>query len=438
MDNPKKKKRFKGLIMVIVVSAALLLLISFYTKPILQKLWGMFPSMGKMPVFSKILKEKGVQAPEGQLPGAQGEGAAAGAEQENKIVPVVVYKVAKSDFEDILPAMGTIKGLIETELRFESNGVVESVNFKEGDLVKKGDIVAMLNQQDFLLKLEYSQSKLKTAQTQMLTAKKKLEIHQKLYEVGSIIKSKLEEVALEYENAKSQVTSAEKEVEFAKQEVQKAYLVSPIDGIMGTRDAEAGEFVTSTTKIATIIDISSVYAEVGIIEKDMQKVALGQEATVTVDAYPNTEFKGTIDNVLPVIEGKSRTITCKIKIENSSGQLLPGMFARATIFVFGQKDAIVVPNTCLKDKDNDGNFDSLFVVSQDNVASLRDVQVGYLTSDNVVINSGLEDGELVVTEARAELQDGAKVEVLETQEGIKPVEQPAEGGGAEEKEVIMN
>jgi RND family efflux transporter MFP subunit len=389
----------------------------------------------KVPGVSKILKPKAplTQEQAGVTAGPLQEGQA---QEEKKVVPVVIYKAALSDFEDTLPAMGTIKGLKEIELRFETNGVIEAINFKEGDLIKTGDTIAVLNQQDAILKLEYSQAKLKTTQTQMLTAKKKLEVHQRLYELGSIIKTKLEEVALEYENAKSQVASSEKEVAFAKQEIQKAYITSPIDGIMGTRDTETGEFVTSATKIGTVIDISSVYAEVGIIEKDMQKVALEQEATITVDAYPDVEFKGIIDNILPVIEGKSRTLTCKIKIDNAQGQLLPGMFARGAIFVFGQKGAIVLPNACLRDKDNDGKFDSLFVVDEENVAHISDIEIGYLATDKVVVSAGLEEGQLVVTEARGELQDGSTVEILETQEGLGPMEQLPEEG-QQEKEMII-
>jgi RND family efflux transporter MFP subunit len=421
--------------MVAVVAASLIFLFVTYAGPILQYMWKVFPVVEKITFVSNILKSKGTS----RGPGAQRLEKSEGQQkdEEERVVPVVVHKVQMSDFEDTLPAMGTIKGLREIELRFEVNGVIDTINFKEADLIKKGDTIAALNQQDAILKLEYAQSKLKTSQTQMLTAKKKLQIHQKLYNIGSIIKSKLEEVALEYENAKSQVTSAEKEVSFAKQEIQKAYLTSPIDGVMGSRDAEPGEFVTSTTKIGSVIDISSVYAEVGIIEKDMQKVALGQEGTVTVDAYPNTEFKGTIDNVLPVIEGKSRTLTARIKIDNSQGQLLPGMFARGAIFVFGQKGAIVIPTVCQRDKDNDGNFDSVFVVGQDNVAHLRDITVGYVAADNVVIDSGLEEGELIVSEARGELADGATVEVLETQEAMKPTEQPIEEGSGEKEMVIQ-
>jgi len=431
------KKRFKGWGVVLIVIAALVIMFVVYAAPIAEHLWKVFPGIANFSFVSNLLKDRVIQKSGAQSAGQEQEGGAAGAEEKQRPVSVIVFKAVKSDFEDTLLAMGTIKGVREIELRFEANGVIDAINFREGDFIKKGDVVAVLNQQDAILKLEYSQSKLKTSQTQMLTAKKKLEIHQKLYELGTIIKSKLEEVALEYENTKSQVTSAEKEVAFAKQEVQKAYISSPIDGIIGEREAEAGEFVTSNTKIATVIDVSSVYAEVGIIEKDLQKIALDIEATATVDAYPDVEFKGKIDNILPTIEGKSRTITCRIKIDNQDGMLLPGMFVRATIFVFGQKDVIVLstPNNTLRDTDNDGKFDSVFVVDQDNVAHLKPVEISYLTTDNAVVVSGLEEGEQVVTEARAELSDGAPVEVLETQEGLKPQEELPGAGG--EKEMVI-
>ncbi len=434
----KIKRRFKGWVAILVVIFALAAMFRVYGAPILQNLIKTLPSVGRINAVSDFLKSKGLSVPQQSSDAAQiGEDIPKPEGEENKVVPVIVHKAAKSDFEDLLPAMGTIKGSREIELRFEVNGLIEAINFRESDLIKKGDMVAVLNQQDAILKLEYSQSKLKTVQTQMLTAKKKLEIHQRLYQIGSIIKPKLEEIALEYENAKSQVTQAEKEVAFAKQEVQKAYLISPIDGILGTRDVEAGEFVTQATKIATIIDISSVWAELGIIEKDLQKISLGHEVSITVDAYPDAEFKGTIDNVLPIIEGKSRTITCRVNIDNQDSRLLPGMFAKGTIYVFGQKDVIVLPNTCLRDKDNDGTFDSVFVADEGSVAHQRDIEIGYLTTDNVVVASGVEEGELVVTEARAELQDGAQVEILETQGALGPMEQPFQGGGAEQELVIQ-
>lgn len=341
-------------------------------------------------------------------------------EAVEELVTVRTYRVARGDFIDVLPGMGTIKGEREIELRFPVNGVVDSINFFEGDLVRKGDIAATLDQKDALLKLEYAKSKLKTQEVAEMSAKKKLEIHQQLYDKDIIIRPKLEEVRLEYESAKTQVTSAQKEVEFALAELDKTYLYSPLDGVLGTRDVEVGEFVNSNIKVAAVYDASTVIAELGVIEKDIVRVALGQKAKVNVDAYPGVDFEGKIDNVSPIIEGKARTLTVKIRIENDNprGTLLPGMFARIWVSVYEKKDTIKVPSACLYDLDNDGEFESVYVVSEDNIAQARAAKIGYVSTDYIEITDGLDEGEQVICETMAELKDGVKVEVIEVQEAM--------------------
>ena len=335
-----------------------------------------------------------------------------------ELVTVRTYRVVRGDFIDVLPGMGTIKGDREVELRFESNGIVDSINFFEGDLVRKGDIIATLAQKDALLKLEYSKTKLKTQQFSEEAAKKKLEIHQKLYDDGIIIKPKLEEVQIEYEGAKSQSQSAQKEVEFALSELDKTYRYSPINGVMGTRDVEVGEFVTSNIKIASLYDTSTVIAEMGVIEKDINRVALGQKAKVTVDTYPGVEFEGQIENIAPIVEGKSRTLTVKIRIKNDNprGTLLPGMFARVWVSVYEKKNTVRLPSACLYDLDNNGEFDSVYVVSSENIAKATPVKIGYVSTDYIEIIDGLREGEQVVSESMAELKDNVKVDVIEVQE----------------------
>ncbi|GEM_PF-483538 len=335
-----------------------------------------------------------------------------------ELVTVRTYRVVRGDFIDVLPGMGTIKGDREVELRFESSGLVDSINFFEGDLVRRGDIIATLAQKDALLKLEYSKTKLRTQQFAEEAAKKKLEIHQKLFDDGIIIKPKLEEIQIEYEGAKSQSQSAQKEVEFALSELDKTYRYSPINGVMGTRDVEVGEFVTSNIKIASLYDTATVVAEMGVIEKDINRVALGQKAKVTVDTYPGVEFEGQIENIAPIVEGKSRTLTVKIRIKNDNprGTLLPGMFARIWISVYEKKNTVRLPSACLYDLDNNGEFDSTYVVSSENIAKATPVKIGYVSTDYIEIIDGLREGEQVVSESMAELKDGVKVDVIEVQE----------------------
>ncbi|MDD5504418.1 MAG: efflux RND transporter periplasmic adaptor subunit [Candidatus Omnitrophica bacterium] len=339
-------------------------------------------------------------------------------EAVEELVTVRTYRVVRGDFTDMLSGMGTIRGDREIELRFESSGIVESMNFFEGDMVRRGDIVATLAQKDALLKLEYAKEKLKTQELAEEGVKKKVEIHQRLFDDGIIIKSKLEEIQLEYETAHAQSQMAKKEIEFALSELDKTYRYSPIDGVMGTRDIDIGEYVTPSIKIGSLYDTSVVIAEMGIIEKDINRIALGQKAKVVVDTYPGVEFEGIIENIAPIVEGKSRTLTAKVRIKNTNpkGTLLPGMFARIWVFVYEKKNAIKLPSACLYDLDNNNEFDSVYVVSSDNIAKAVPVSIGYVSTDYVEIVDGLREGEQVVSESMSELSDNAKVDVIEIQE----------------------
>ncbi len=345
-----------------------------------------------------------------------------GTEQVALPVPVRVFKATRIEFTDLLPTVGTVRGQSEVELKFEVNGVVKSVDFREGDIASKGQVLMTVDDKDAQLRQEYSESKVKTAQAQQNLAEKRSSINEQLYQLGAIIKEKLEESQLEVEQAKTQVETAEKEMELAKGELEKTILKAPMDGVMGTREAEPGEFVTPQIVVGTLLDVGSVFVELGIIERDIERIRMGQNVKITVDSLPNQTFQGTIDNLAPMIEGKSRTLTAKVKVENPQGQLLPGMFARAEIAVFEKPNALVVPTSALKDIDGDGKFESVFVVEGE-TARIKPIALGYLTTDYAEIGGGLEEGEQVVTEARAALKDGGKVSLLETEEaGIQRVE----------------
>ncbi len=339
-------------------------------------------------------------------------------EVAQELVTVRTYRVIRVDFVDILPGMGTIKGDREVDLRFSVNGIIDSINFFEGDLLRKGDIIATIDQKDALLKLEYSKSKHKTQQISEEASKKRLDMNKTLFKDGIIIRPKLDEVQFEYDGARSQTKSAQKEIEFALAELDKTYLYSPVDSVMGTRDVEVGEFVTSNVKVAALYETSSVIAEMGVIEKDINRVALGQQAKITVDTYPGVEFEGQIENIAPIIEGKSRTLTIKIRIKNNNvkGTLLPGMFARIWIAVYEKKNTIKLPSSCFYDLDNNGEFDSVYVVTDENIAKATPVKLGYVATDYVEVTDGLREGEQVVSESMAELKDDVKVDVIEVQE----------------------
>ena len=365
-------------------------------------------------------------------PGVQPE---TGPKVEEAALPVAVrtFKTSRIEFTDLLPALGTIRGEKEIPLKFEVNGLIKSIDFREGDIVSAGQVLAALDDKDANLRLTYSESKRDTAKAQLNLAQKRLAINDQLFKIGAIIRAKLEESQAEVEQARTQLVTAEKEVELAQAELEKTVLRAPMDGVIGTREVEEGEYYTPQSPpmvIATLMNVQNVFVELGIIERDIEKIRMGERVKVTVDSLPNATFEGTIDNLAPLIEGKSRTLTAKVKVENAQGQLLPGMFARAEIAVFEKPNALVVPTSALRDTDGDGKFESVFVVDGE-TAKLKGITLGYLTTDYAEIAEGLQEGEQVVTEARGSLKDGSKVALLEQEEaGI----QRAEPGIAQEKE----
>ena len=346
------------------------------------------------------------------------------AEEQDAIV-VKAEKVKKGDFKDELYILGNIEGLREIELKFEVNGIIEFFNFKEGDPVKKGEVIARLNNKDPLLKVKYRKAKLGVAKSNYNQAAKKLEMHENLFKIGAIIKPKLEEVQLEVQTKQREVEAATIEVESAKQELSKTYMKAPIDGIIGKRDAEIGEFVTSNSDVISAIDITAVYVAIGIVEKDINKVENGQPVVANVDTYPDKEFTGEIVSTQPIIQGKSRTLTVKAKVDNSEGLLIPGMFSRGRITVFTKKDTISVPIAAIEGK---GEESHVFVVKEDNTVEPRKVKVGYIATESVQIDEGLEEGDIVVTDTPVKLKKGALVKVAEEE---APSGEAPEGVGAE-------
>ncbi|HTY44776.1 MAG TPA: efflux RND transporter periplasmic adaptor subunit, partial [Patescibacteria group bacterium] len=319
--------------------------------------WGMFKTATKLSQGKKITAQarspQKTESAKKEEPAKQPrtkEGATAqpaSAQPEVRPILVRTAKTKVADFEDVLPVMGTVKGKTEVQLKFETNGVIKTIKFHEGEKIKKDDLIACIDPKDAQLRVDYAQSRYNAAEAAYRATAKKLEVHQSLYDAGAIIKSKLEEIQLEVESAKAQVETTKSEMQLAENELQKACIHATKDGIMGPREAEEGEFVTPQDKIGSLLETNEVYIEVGIVERDIDKVKLGQNAKVYIDAHPNIVFEGKVDKIFPVVEGKSRTLTAKIKVDNPQGYLMPGMFSRAEILVVELKGALMIPSVAM-------------------------------------------------------------------------------------------
>ena len=267
---------------------------------------------------------------------------------EEAAVPIKGFKVGRFNFEDSLNALGTIKGAVEFKLSFEVPGTVSSINYREGERYEEGALLISLRQDDILLRLKRAQAEFNKAQTQSHIAEEKVKEHEKLFSMGAIPKTTLENVKLELESTNYEAEANRLEVKANEAMLEKSNLYAPSAGMIGELSIEEGETITPNTLLGTHIMTEYVYAEFGVVERDVNKIALGQKARVFVDAYPDKTFEGVIENVAPVVAGTSRTATARVRVENPDRLLLPGMFARIRILLYSKKNTLVIPTDSIQ------------------------------------------------------------------------------------------
>jgi len=336
------------------------------------------------------------------------------AQQGSDVVPVKVFPVKRFNFEDSLKGLGTVKGAIEFKLSFEVPGLINSVNYREGENYEEGALLMSLKQDDILLNLKRSQAQSNKALTTLKISEEKVREHEKLFEIGAIPKSTLDAVKLELESGQYEAESASLEVKTNESMLEKTNLYAVSDGMIGELYVEEGEAVTQNTLVGTHVFTEYVLIEFGVVERDVNKLALGQRSRVFIDAYPDKTFEGTVENIAPVVAGTSRTATVRVRVENPEGFLLPGMFSRIKILIYSKKNTVVVPTETVLGKKDEAY---VFIVDEETETAIKkSVKVGYQREDYTQIDYGLNDEDLMVNHGYEKLEDGSKVKVLEKQE----------------------
>jgi RND family efflux transporter MFP subunit len=339
-------------------------------------------------------------------------------EEKQEMITVKVKKATKEDYKDIYTVMGTIKGAVENEMRFEIDGQLASYNHKEGSKIKKGEVICSLEPKDAITKADYAKSKYKSELSAYNSAKERYKSYEEMYKMKALAESKLYEAKYELESADSKVKAALSEVELSRSNLAKTNLIAPSDGILAEIIIKPGDYITPQDIVAKFISSDKgTNFEVDIPEKDVHKLAIGQSVTINCDSYHSKVFSGTLKEIAPTVKERTRTSTIKVSVNNDEGLLRSGMFGRGVILLKELKDVILVPNDSVVSL---GEKTFLVpVVSPDyrtpgeGVILMRPCQLGEKLAEKTVINQGLQINELVVIETQGQLTDGMKVKFLE-------------------------
>jgi RND family efflux transporter MFP subunit len=338
------------------------------------------------------------------------------AEQEapaEPLRPVRTLQVYSTGTERVRSFSGTARAGRESRLSFKVPGTVEILNANVGDRVRAGQVLARIDPQDYRLRLEDGEASLARARAEARNAEANYARLRDLYENKNASLNDLDAARAGYESATAALESGEKKLEQARLQLSYTELKAPTAGAIAAVPVEVNENVQSGQTVAVLTSGARPEVEVGMPEVFIARIREGQTVEVTFDALGQRRFEAAVTEVGVASTGMATTFPVKVRLDQETADILPGMAAEVHFRFEGQGDreVLVVPAFAVGE-DRDGRF--VYVVEElgNNVgrALRRDVTVGTLTSDGgLEILRGLLDGERVITAGVSRIQDGREV-----------------------------
>jgi len=360
------------------------------------------------------------------------------------------------DLPRFVEATGSLAGDEQTDVAPTVGGRVVSIGVDLGSYVQRGQVIAQLDAGDAQLRLEQSRAALQQAESAVrqaearigLTsgqrfdparvaevqaakaaydlAEKNLARFEKLLESGDVSRSSYDQQKAQRdqlrEQYQAQLTQANQsyaavqtaraasqaarvQVSQAEKGIRDVTVVAPISGYVADRPADVGEFVSTSSKVATIVRTNPLRVRIDIPEQAISTIRPGQSVSVSVSTYADRAFAGRVARVSPNVSSTSRTLTVEAEVENGENLLKPGQFATIRVLMPQTDPAILVPARAVR---IDGTTARVFVI-QDGFARERLVATGQQEGDLIEIKGNVQAGELVATSNVEQLADGVPV-----------------------------
>lgn len=319
--------------------------------------------------------------------------------------PPITVSIAEAKSEvvpNLIGAVGDLAAVHQVNVTSDVNGRVTEIMFQAGATVKKGQPLVQLFDGPEQGDLANFKAAASVARINLDRAKQLAE-----RQVGP--QATVDTTQAAYDQALANI--AKTEAVISQKLVRAAF-----DGVLGTRRIEVGQYLTAGTQIVSLTDLSAVYANFTVTEKDSGKLAVGQVVRITVDAYPGRTFEGKLTTIEPQISADTRNIRVQATIQNPEGILKPGMFATTTVVLPDKPAVVTVPETAV---DYTLYGDSVYVIQEkktdDGKTELHAIRTFVRTGDRIdgraVITQGVKAGDRVVAVGQLKLQSGALVAI---------------------------
>ncbi|WP_157305973.1 efflux RND transporter periplasmic adaptor subunit [Chitinophaga tropicalis] len=316
-------------------------------------------------------------------------------EKQTSQVPVKVSisTIQRNDMPQIFSYSGTIEPDNTAQVGFAVSGIINGIYVQEGQLVKQGQLLATIDATEYSNALAIANAGLEQAEDLYARLNG-------LYEKGSL-------PAKDYIDIKTKLAQAKANKSINAKHIADSRLYAPITGIITEKKIEKGSTAAPGIPAFTIIKTDLVYARMSVPESEIGALQPGTVAKVFVPTLNDT-ITGKVSIINPQADAVSRTYIVKIKLDNSTNRLLPGMLTDISIVTGRQQAAIAIPATAVVRDADDLTY--VFVANGENKAIRKRISTGRLTgASQVVITEGLNEGDKLITAGQTQLKDGSAI-----------------------------
>ena len=338
-------------------------------------------------------------------------------------VPVAAATAAARDVPVVIKTIGTVEPYATVAIKARVGGEIKQVNFREGQEVKKGDLLFVIDPRTWEAILKEAQARL--ARDKALANKAKVDAVRfaQLVKQEFVSREQYEQARATAEALQATVQADEKAVETARLQVSYCYIHAPLTGRTGNLLADRGNLIKADADKAMLVinQIEPIYVSVAVPQQYLAEIKKYMAAgPVRVEAALSDNEKSAATGVLTFVNNTvdvaTGTIQLKATFANGDRRLWPGQFVNATINLTVERQVVVIPAQAIQ-VGQEGQF--VFVVTPDLTAEARKVEVSRMFDGQAVIKSGLQPGERVVTDGHLRLAPGAKVVIKREEDAAK-------------------
>lgn len=317
-------------------------------------------------------------------------------EKKEVAIPVEIAKIARGTINASFHGSATLEADEEATVVAKAGGIVENIEFEEGQAVAAGQVLARLDTDKLRLEVARAQANYDKLRNE--------------YERNQVMFKKNLVSSDTFERAQFELAQQKAELDLARLALEDAAIRAPISGVISERMIKVGNMIPVNQAAFRITQFDPLLAVLHVPEREMNKIRVGQPAKLHVDVYGNESFDGKVERISPVVDAATGTVKVTVEMHASAQRLKPGMFGRVSILYDRHENALLLPKDALVSEDAE---QSVFVIKEGKASKVA-VSTGFINSHYIEVLQGISDGDQVVTTGQATLKDGAKVEIVTT------------------------